>query len=167
MVTEICPSCGGTCFLWKRGYLKSHTVGELGLFFAHKVLFLSLSVGRRHRREPGLTGLWRILLVLQDDFHTPGPLSDNDLIQQSEGSHGSSRPCTLSGERTEGAKKNVQTKLALHFFTTRLYRSFDLVVECDIYPQDTNDTLQEDKEKMWHYCHRKYMELLVNGNTSQ
>lgn len=138
MVTEICPSRGETYFLWQGGYLKSHAVGELGLFFAHKVLFLSLSVGRRHRREPGLTGLWRILLVLQDDFHTPGPLSDNDLIQQSEGSHGSSRPRTLSGERTEGATEMFKPNLHWHFFITRLYRSFDLVVECDIYPQDTN-----------------------------
>lgn len=121
--------------------------GELSLFFVHKVLFLSLSVGRRHRQEPGLTGLWRILLVLQDDFHTPGPLSDNDLVQQSEGSHGSSRPRTLSGERTEGATKMFKPNLHWHFFTTHLYRSFDLVVECDIYPQDTKYLSQEDKEK--------------------
>lgn len=112
--------------------------GSSAYFLLIKCFFLSLSVGRRHRREPGLTGLWRILLILQDDFHTPGPLSDNDLIQQSEGSHGSSRHCTLSGERTEGATKMFKPNLHWHFFITRLYRSFDLVEECDIYPQDTN-----------------------------
>ena len=80
----------------------THTLWEL--FLAHKILSL-LSVGCRHRREPGLSGLWRILLVLQDDFHSQRPLSDNDLLQQSEGSHGSSRPCTLSGKWTEGTRK--------------------------------------------------------------
>lgn len=70
--------------------------------------FLLWSVGCRYRREPGFIGLWRILFVLQDDFDPQRPLPDNDLLQQSERSHGSSRPRTLSGKWAEGTHKIAQ-----------------------------------------------------------
>lgn len=46
---------GCTYFPWQVAYL--------GLSLAHNILML-LSVGCRHRREPGLSGLWRILFIL-------------------------------------------------------------------------------------------------------
>lgn len=106
MVPKICSSggCAGGDMFSLAEWL-SHRVRPVSHSYN---TFLLWSVGCRYRREPGFVGIWGILFVLQDDFHPQRPLSDNDLLQQSERSHGSSRPCALSGKWAEGTNKIAQ-----------------------------------------------------------
>lgn len=61
-----------------------------------------LRAGGRHRRQPGHAGLRGVLLLLQDDVHTPGSLPAHAHLQQPEGPPGRRRPDALPGERAKG-----------------------------------------------------------------